>query len=171
METVDFLLRHRRWETTCLRANIATPDQVEVIKKTKRAHLASNVLGGATTDKLLRSAIEAIAPEWWGDETHIVVNRNVQCARHTDANDGHSWILFLGDFTGGARVFDTGDRVTQRRIWHKIFGRVPHWNEPHEGTKYSVIVFRAVPRLSKHELIAMRAKAKEEQDGPTLDAA
>ena len=62
METVEFLLRHRTWEPTCLRANMATPDQVEVVKKTKRVHLASNVLGNTTTDKLLRSALEAIAP-------------------------------------------------------------------------------------------------------------
>ena len=166
METVDFLLRHRTWEPTCLRTNIATPDQVEVIKKTKRVHLASNVLGNTTTDKLLRSALEAIAPEWWGDETHIVVNRNVQCARHLDANYGHSWPLFLGDFTGGALVFETGDRVTQRRIWHKIYGRIPHWSEPHEGTKYSIIMYRTEARILKHSLINERAKKSVGKDGP-----
>ena len=166
METVEFLLRHRRWGTRCLRTSIAKPEQVQVVKKTKFVTLASNLLSGTTTDKLLRSALEAIAPEWWGEETQIVVNRNVQCARHTDANSGHSWLLFLGDFTGGALVFDSGDRVTQRRIWHKIYGRVPHWNEPHDGTKYSVIIFRAEPRMPKHALIAMRAKARREVASP-----
>ena len=54
----------------------------------------------------------------------------------------------------------------QRRIWHKIYGRVPHWNEPHDGTKYSVIIFRAEPRMPKHALIAMRAKARREVASP-----
>ena len=161
METVELLLRNRRWEPICLRSNIAFPEQIEQIKKTKRARLDSNACGSTTTDRLLRAALKDIAPEWWGDETHIVVNRNVQCARHIDANYGHSWILFLGDFQGGALVFETGDRVTQRRIWHKIYGRIPHWNEPHEGTKYSVIIYRADVRLSKRSLIAARSAMVE----------
>ena len=169
MEIVEFLLRHRRWDPTCLRSNIAFPEQVEVFKKTKRVRLDSNVCGSTTTDKLLRTALEAIAPEWWGDETQIVVNRNVQCARHVDANYGHSWILFLGDFTGGALVFESGDKLTQRRIWHKIYGRIPHWNEPHEGTKYSIIMYRTEARLSKHALISQRANAKKEKDGVNDD--
>ena len=156
MEVVQFLLQNRRWDPTCLRCNIASPDQIELCKKTKRARLDSNVCSGTTTDKLLRVALEAISPEWWGDETRVVVNRNVQCAKHRDSNERHSWILFLGHFTGGALVFETGDRVTERRIWHRIHGQIPHWNEPHEGTKYSVIIFRTAPRPSKHDLILAR---------------
>ena len=157
MDVVRFLLQNRRWDPVCLRYNIAMPEQIEMFKKTKRVRLDSNVCGGTTTDKLLRIALEDIAPEWWGDESQVVVNRNVQCAKHRDSNDGHSWILFLGDFTGGALVFETGERVTQTRIWHKIFGQIPHWNEPHEGTKYSVIIYKTCPRQSKHDLIQARA--------------
>ena len=102
MDVVEFLLRNRRWDPTCLRVNIAKPDQIELRKKTKRVRLESNVCSGATTDRLLRKAIEAIAPEWWDDETQVVLNRNVQCARHIDSNDGHSWILWLGDTTRAA---------------------------------------------------------------------
>ena len=94
-----------------------------------------------------------------GDETKIIVNRNLTCKRHTDRNDGHSWILWLGDFEGGALLFEDGSRVEEKRTWHKIDGHVPHWNEPHEGTKYSVIIFRQ-PAASKQSLIHERAKKR-----------
>jgi hypothetical protein len=82
-----------------------------------------------------------IAPEWWGDDTKITVNRNVTCKRHRDGNDGLSWISWLGDFTGGAVVFDDGTRIEEKHTWHQINGRVHHWNEDHEGTKYSIILY------------------------------
>ena len=61
----------------------------------------------------LRDLIESIAPEWWGDDTKIIVNRNVKCKRHRDGNDGLSWILWLGDFTGGALFFNDGTRIEE----------------------------------------------------------
>ena len=54
----------------------------------------------------------------------------------------------MGDFTGGALVFDDGRRIEEKNIWHQIDGRVHHWNEPHEGTKYSIILYRST-RQSK----------------------
>ena len=59
-------------------------------------------------------SIEAIAPEWWGDETRICINRNVQCKRHKDGNKGHSYILWLGDLAGGALLFDDGTRIEEK---------------------------------------------------------
>ena len=44
----------------------------------------------------------------------------------------------MGDFTGGALVFDDGTRIQEKYTWHHIDGRVYHWNKPHEGTKYSI---------------------------------
>ena len=102
METVLFLLKRRSWQQTCLRANIAPPEKIKLWKTVKVAHVESNLCGTKTTlDRLLRDAIEEIAPEWWGDETNIILNRNVTCEKHRDGNEGHSWILWLGDFTGG----------------------------------------------------------------------
>ncbi len=86
-------------------------------------------------DRELIKAIEDIAPEWWGDDTRICINRNVQCERHKDGNKGHSYILWLGNFTGGALLFDDGTRIEEKYQWHKINGQIHHWNEPHENTK------------------------------------
>ena len=158
MNVVEFLLCKRYWAPICLRSNIARPEDIEIFKKTKRVHLESNVCDGSPTDKLLREAVQAIAPEWWGDETKIVVNRNVQCARHVDGNEGHSWVMWFGDFTGGELVFDNGDVLTEKRVWHKIDGRIAHWNTPHEGTKYSVILYRIKPRVSKRDAIASHTR-------------
>ena len=61
----------------------------------------------------IKDLIESTAPEWWGDDTKIIVNRNMKCERHRDGNDGLSWILWLGDLTGGALVFDEGARIKE----------------------------------------------------------
>ncbi len=54
----------------------------------------------------------------------------------------HSWIKWLGDFTGGAFNFDDGAKVKGKREWHKINGHIHHWNDPHEGTKHSIVLYR-----------------------------
>jgi hypothetical protein len=154
MDVVEFLLANRRWDPTCLRANIAPADKIELFKKTKRVHVESNVARNDATDRLLVKALRAIAPEWW-DDTRVILNRNVTCEKHRDGNEGHSWVLWLGDFSGGALVFDSGERFTERGVWHKINGRTPHWNEPHEGTKYGVVLYRRTGP-SKNELIRLR---------------
>ena len=104
MDTLEFLLANRRWAPVCLRANVASPELLEMRGKVKRARVESNKLGSRSSDKLIEKAIEGIAPEWWGEETQVIVNRNLTCKRHWDRNDGHSWILWLGDFVGGFRV-------------------------------------------------------------------
>ena len=40
----------------------------------------------------MRDVIESVAPEWRGDDTKTIINRNVKCERHRDGNDGLSWI-------------------------------------------------------------------------------
>ena len=159
MDTLEFLLANRRWKPTCLRVNVAQPELVQVYKTVKRVHLESNTLRACAVDCLVRKAIASIAPEWWDDETKIIVNRNVTCKRHVDQNDGPSWVLWLGDFDGGALVFDDGRRIDEKRTWHKIDGRVPHWNEPHTGTKYGVVIFRQ-STVSKRSLIQERSRRK-----------
>ena len=157
MDTLEFLLANRRWDPICLRVNVAQPDLVKMNKTVKRAHVESNMLRHSGVDSLVRKAVAALAPEWWDGETKIIVNRNLTCKRHVDKNDGHSWILWLGDFDGGALVFDDGRRIDEKRTWHKIDGRVPHWNEPHTGTKYGVVLFKQ-SAVSKRSLIHERAR-------------
>ena len=94
METVGRLLRARKWRDTCLRPNIATPDDIQVRGTVKVAHVRSNVVR-KEKEPVLYEAIKEIAPEWWGDETRVTVNQDVVCQRHRDGNTGHSWMLWL----------------------------------------------------------------------------
>lgn len=156
MDTVFELLERRRWKEDCLRTNIAAPEDIVVSASGfRRVRLASNVL--SHREEELRAAIEASAP-FCVEGLQIVVNKNVTCRPHTDgANVGPSHCLFLGDFEGGALVFADGKRFTQKRTWHTFDGGVQHWNEPHEGTKYSVILYRP-GKPSKSRLIHARRR-------------
>ena len=143
MEIVEELMANRKWRNICLRENIVTPDKIQIWNKTKLALTESKAPAKSNRhDKELTKAIEAIAPEWWGEETRVCLNRNVQCEKHKDGNKGHSYVLWLGDFVGGALVFEDGQRLEEKYTWHKIDGQKYHWNEPHEGTKYSIILYK-----------------------------
>ena len=163
MEIVEFLMARRNWRNMCLRANIVPKEKIEMWKKTRLALVESNALG--KSERLLREAIQLIAPEWWGDETKFTLNRNVQCEKHRDSgNRDHSYVLFLGDFTGGALLFEDGTRIEEKYKWHKIDGSIPHWNEPHEGTKYSIILYRSKPFVAKTNIINKRIKERKQGD-------
>jgi len=163
MEIVEFLMARRKWRNMCLRANIVTKDRIEMYKKTRLALVESNALG--KSERLLREAIQLTAPEWWGDETKFCLNRNVQCEKHKDSgNRDHSYVLFLGDFTGGALLFEDGTRLEEKYKWHKINGTIPHWNEPHEGTKYSIVLYRSKPFAAKTNIINKRIKERKSAD-------
>ena len=149
MEDIERMLESRRWAKDCLRVNITEPDKIIQRGKVKISLLQSEVLPKKET--ALRAAIQAIAPEWWGDETQVLVNKNVQCKKHIDANDGHSYVLWLGDYSGGALLFDDGTRLEQKYTWHKINGRIPHWNEPHEGAKYSIVSYKRAIKHTKQK--------------------
>ncbi len=163
MDVDEILMSTRRWYNRCLRTNIVKPEDVVLCKKTRIAFVESESLGKRTRiDRELKDAIEAIAPEWWGADTRISINRNVQCTRHKDGNTGHSYILWLGDFTGGALLFDDGARIEEKYKWHKIDGQIHHWNEPHENTKYSVIIYRGSEKKKKSDLIHARIQQKKD---------
>ena len=66
MDEVERLLEKRRWVKTCLRVNIATPEEIEVRGNVQVAHLRSDVLRKDKAPELYE-AIKGIAPEWWGD--------------------------------------------------------------------------------------------------------
>ena len=160
MDRVLDLLSKRKWQKHCLRVNVAQPEDIEVIGSIKIAKICSNLLRKREKEPELYDAIKAIAPEWWGDETQITLKKDLVCKRHKDhGNKEHSWILWLGDFTGGALIFDDGTRVEGKDVWHKIDGHIHHWNEPHEGSKYSIVLYRRTME-QKGKRLADAVKAK-----------
>ena len=54
--------------------------------------------------------------------------------------------MWLGDFAGGALNFVNGDKVEGKYEWHKIDGRDYRWSDPHEGNKYSIVLYRGSDR-------------------------
>ena len=159
MDELERLLAKRYWQPYSLRTSIAPRDRVVEKNGFRKAMVASNTPGPRETSLL--SAIRAVAPAWHED-TKVILNKDVTCKRHRDgANLGSSYILFLGDFEGGALVFDDGTRFEAKREWLEFDGQVPHWNEPHTGTKFSVVLYRTSvpPCETKSRLIRARAGA------------
>ena len=168
LDHIEEMLNKRRWAKDCLRANIAEPHQITyrgVNKNVKIALVQSEVLPKKEVE--LRGLIESIAPEWWGDETKVLLNKNVTCKRHRDGNDGHSYILWLGCYTGGELLFDDGTVLSEKYIWHKIDGRNYHWNNPHDGLKYGIVLYKQKAKHTKQEQMVMarqkRQQAEQEQ--------
>ena len=126
MDVIEKMLDSRKWAKDCLRINITEPDTIIQRGKVKLSLLQSHVL--QKNETALREHIKAIAPEWWGDETHVLLNKNVKCKQHVDKHDGHLCVLWLGDFSGGALLFEDGTKLDEKHKWHKINGRIPHWN-------------------------------------------
>jgi hypothetical protein len=89
--------------------------------------------------KLLSAFIKTYKPnfEW----TTIQVNKNVVCAPHIDRNNiGPSYIISLGDYTGGELVVE-GKKFNIKNKWKKFDGTKGHWVEPFKGTRYSLVFF------------------------------
>ena len=143
MERLEELMAKRKWRAHSLRTNVAHDNLIEYQGKVKIAKVCSASLNQRNKEPVLYDAIKECAPEWCEGETRIILNKDLTCKRHKDGNEGHSWILWLGDFTGGALIFDDGRKVEEKSVWHKIHGQVHHWNEPHEGTKYAIVLYRS----------------------------
>lgn len=169
MERLEELMSKRKWVKHCLRVNVAQPEDLVMTGKIQVAKIYSNLLRTRDKEPELYDAIKDLAPEWWDDETLITLNKDLTCKKHKDGNKEHSWILWLGDFTGGALNFDDGSRIEQKGKWHKINGQIPHWNDPHEGTKYSIVLYRSTKKPKSKTLTeAMRAKRAQSQGSPQL---
>ena len=88
---------------------------------------------------LLQDFIKESQPDF--EYTTIQVNKNVLCEPHVDKNNiGPSYGISLGDFTGGNLVIE-GTPYDIHDIWAEFDGRLGHWVEPFEGTRYSLIYF------------------------------
>ena len=145
MERVEELMSKRKWVKHCLRTNCAAPEDFVMTGKIKVAKIYSNLLWQREKEPELYDAIKEVAPEWWDDETRIILNKDLVAKRHKDGNKGHSWLLWLGDYTsGGGLNFDDGRKMEGKYKWFKMDGQDYHWNDPHEGgTKYSIVLFRS----------------------------
>ena len=164
MDKVEELLTKRKWARRCLRTNVLQPEDIITYGIVTLALIYSNVLNKREKELELHDAIKEIAPEWWGEETQITLNKDLVCKRHRDScNKEHSWILWLGNFAGGALLFDDGAKVEGAREWHKINGHVHHWNEPHDGTKYSIVIYKGTRKPKTNTLVAGRQRQRERQ--------
>jgi len=73
--------------------------------------------------------------------TTIQVNKNIQSDPHIDKNNvGSSYIIALGDFTGGDLMIE-GERFNIRNEWKYFNGTLGHWVEPFEGERFSLVYF------------------------------
>ena len=136
MEKLQELMAKRKWVKHCLRLNLAQPEDVIMTGSVKVAKIYSIVLNKREEEPELYDAIEEVAPERWGDDAQITLNKDLVCKRHKDhGNKEHSYILGLGGFTGGALNFDDGAEVEGKGVWHKINGHIHHWNDPREGNR------------------------------------
>lgn len=80
--------------------------------------------------------------------TTIQFNKNHQCAKHKDKkNQGVSYIVGLGDYTGGRLIVydEDGNNPEYIDIKNKFYkfdgSKYPHETEPFEGERYSLVYF------------------------------
>ena len=79
MDVLEDLMSKRKWKKQCLRANVAQPEDIVTYGTVKVAKIYSNVLNKREKEPELYDAIKDIAPEWWGEDTQITLNRDVMC--------------------------------------------------------------------------------------------
>lgn len=73
--------------------------------------------------------------------TTIQINKNAQCLPHVDVNNvGPSYIIALGDFTGGELVVEGIQHDIRNKLF-KFDGTKGHWTSPFKGERYSIIFF------------------------------
>jgi hypothetical protein len=89
--------------------------------------------------KLLRKFIAVCHPDF--EYSTIQLNKNFQCLPHVDKyNKGSSYIIALGDFTGGELIVE-GKAYNIRNRWKKFDGRKEHSVAPFDGERYSLVFF------------------------------
>ena len=79
MDVLEDLLSKRKWVKSCLRSNVAQPEDIKLSGTVKVAKIYSNVLNNREKEPELYDAIKNVAPEWWDDETRITLNKDLVC--------------------------------------------------------------------------------------------
>ena len=143
-EVLEGLLRARKFRGTKLRTNVARGAPTEK-HPCGRVMLKDAVLSDVVKSGRLVNAVRKFHP--WVEQ--LTLNKNLCCSRHTDRNEGTSLIAFFGDFTGGGLFVEEPDGVKHlqgKGIWHEYNGRHPHWTEPFEGERFSIVAYRKPPK-------------------------
>ena len=90
--------------------------------------------------------------------TQVQINKNFTAPKHKDsANVGESVLCCFGSYTGGETVVDFGGlgqyapcKLNPRLKPVKFDGsKYPHWVEPFEGKRYSLVFFNNIKNLKK----------------------
>ena len=75
----------------------------------------------------------------------VTINKNQQSGKHTDKfNKGFSYIIGLGNYSGGELVFESGPFKGSHNIknkWLKFKGDHPHYNTPFKGERYTLVYY------------------------------
>ena len=97
MDLLEDLMAKRKWVKHCLRTNCAAPEDIQLTGEVKVAKIYSNLLYKREKEPELYDAIEAVAPEWWDDETRMILNKDLVAQRHKEGNKGHygfyDWVI------------------------------------------------------------------------------
>lgn len=90
--------------------------------------------------KYLTRMVKIVDPDF--TFTSIIINKNVVCSKHKDKNNtGLSYIIGLGNYTGGETVVE-GEMWDIRNKFLKFDGtNREHWSLPFEGTRYSCVYY------------------------------
>jgi hypothetical protein len=90
----------------------------------------------------LRTLIKKQDPDF--KYSTITINKNVQCKPHKDkSNNGDTYIIALGEFTGGRLMIENKDPITIQYEFFKFNGAEhTHWNEDWEGDRYSIMYYQ-----------------------------
>ena len=143
MELLEQLVRSRGYTRNRNRLNVSDGEVVEYLCRDgkRRPCLRKGILSNTLKSGPILDQVRAmLGPQI----TRVCCNRGVQARRHTDrGNRGMSYVCYFGPFTGGALCLDDGRRFEGKGQWHGPFdgAAIPHWNEPHEGEKFSVVAF------------------------------
>lgn len=131
MDQLIHLLRNKKWLRSKARKTLLVDDQA----------ICSEVGHKDNRNAEIYAQAAATCPDGSLFE-YAQLNKNFAAARHTDTgNLGRSRVCLLGSFTGGALVFEDGTRITETNTWHDIDGHTPHWVEPFDGERYSIVLF------------------------------
>ena len=87
----------RKWVKHCLRTNCAAPEDIQLTGNVKVAKIYSNLLYKREKEPELYDAIKAVAPEWWDDETRMILNKDLVAHRHKaairDTRGFYGWVI------------------------------------------------------------------------------
>ena len=90
-----------------------------------------------------RQLLKAHAPNYAFHS--VTVNKNQRSAKHTDKfNTGFSYIIGLGNYSGGELVFEDGPHKGSHNIknrWLKFKGDHVHYNTAFTGERYTLVYY------------------------------